>query len=41
MPALAKSSPQVDRPLAEELSQFVLQLSYDAIRPPFANAPSI
>ena len=31
MPALAKSSPQVDRPLAEELSQFVLQLSYDAI----------
>ena len=32
MTALAhKSSPEVDRPLAEELSLFVLQLTYDAI----------
>jgi 2-methylcitrate dehydratase PrpD len=31
MPALAKSSPQVTHTLAEELSQFALQLSYHAI----------
>src|SRR5271169_1285130 len=31
MPALAKSAPQVDPTLAEELSRFALQLSYDAI----------